>query len=38
VGLDGDVGKETDIIDHFEEVVASLCRDEFVCILGYASA
>ena len=21
-GLDGDVGKETDIIDHFEEVVA----------------
>ena len=37
-GLDGDVGKETDIIDHFEEVVASLCRDEFVCILGCASA
>ena len=39
MGLDGDVCKETDIIDHFEEVVTSLSRDEFVEFLsGYDAA
>lgn len=39
LGLDGDVGDEADVIDHFEEVVARLGRNEFVELFaGYDTA
>jgi hypothetical protein len=34
LGLDGDVSEKADIIDHFEEIVACLGRDEFVELLA----